>query len=994
MRNLKRTLSLALAAVMLMGMMVIGAGAASKDFTDAGEIKNVEAVDVMVALGVLQGGDKGDFQPNSILTREQAAKIICYMLLGTESADKLTTNSTVFKDVAADRWSAPYIGYCVNLGILAGDGNGNFFPEGKLNGAAFAKMLLVALGYDPAIEKYVGSDWMINVASDAIEAGITPKGLVLSDDLSRQDAAQMALQTLTANMVKYDNKGTVINNADGSSVIIGASSAEAIEVVETTGAAGNNYDRRDSGAAGVGYKQFCEKYFPDLTKDDGEDDFGRVGYTWYYGTHGTDEVGTYAEAANYTVVVSKASKDVEYWAEQANKKLTFVTTGENATTFAGNGVAAPANKATVLNVGDIVEFFVDGNNIEKVIVTRYTADVITDVDTDVKKDDAEDGVTAYITFETAGTFNNTDIAGYNADTYEKDAVVALVEGTNDDGDTVIKASYVCKSVEGAISAFSSTNRTYTMDGTKYTMTGTAADEINGKVDFKEGTYKLYLDANGYVIKTEVVEGAVAIGDVFYIASTWTEESKAYNETTTTFFAQVVYLDGTVKEIELAKAAGDIGDTSDDADKVKAAIDTLKASGKFFTDAKTDVEDTDDVSVTLSDWDNSDTDYSVDDTIAFTGADSEKIKTDDTKVQGYYVNKDTTYVVVEGTGSKLAVTTKTGGLSFTPASGDEAYVIYTTENGSKVASYIVIKAAKYKGAETGDYFYIVDKTDFVNVDGGKQYTAYDMAGKEITIVIDKNETVNDETFYTYVEKDGVYSDLQAVDGQIDKATYTSYYGDLLTTSAFGDYDAADAVIVDAHDTDGDYNKSITTLAAMQAAKKAGYVVTMDVIVDESGDNKIVEYIVVTSVIKGNSVVVTPGEAATPTEVTAPADGGTIVLKGSVKAGMPEDVKDTMGNKEGTDFSIVRITMPTEFNVDGVVIKQTNAALSKYYSEDPRVEGNVKTNTYNWASKGETPATFLVMVLNGGTATLEVKMPGEGGATYTYVVDGSGLNLITE
>ena len=50
MRNLKRVLSLALAALMLMGMMVVGAGAASKDFTDASEIKNVEAVDVMVAL--------------------------------------------------------------------------------------------------------------------------------------------------------------------------------------------------------------------------------------------------------------------------------------------------------------------------------------------------------------------------------------------------------------------------------------------------------------------------------------------------------------------------------------------------------------------------------------------------------------------------------------------------------------------------------------------------------------------------------------------------------------------------------------------------------------------------------------------------------------------------------------------------------------------------------------------------------------------------------
>ena len=35
------------------------------------------------------------------------------MLLGEEDASKLTTNSTTFKDVAANRWSAGYIGYCV-----------------------------------------------------------------------------------------------------------------------------------------------------------------------------------------------------------------------------------------------------------------------------------------------------------------------------------------------------------------------------------------------------------------------------------------------------------------------------------------------------------------------------------------------------------------------------------------------------------------------------------------------------------------------------------------------------------------------------------------------------------------------------------------------------------------------------------------------------------------------------------------------------------------
>ena len=829
MRNLKRTLSLALAAVMLMGMMVVGAGAASSDFTDADEIKNVEAVDVMVALGILEGGDKGDFQPNSILTREQAAKIICYLLLGTEAADKLTTNSTVFKDVAADRWSAPYIGYCVNLGILAGDGNGNFFPEGKLTGAAFAKMLLVALGYDPAIEKYVGSEWMINVAADAIEAGISPKGVVLSNELSRQDAAQMAFQTLTADMVKYDNKGTVINNADGSSIVIGNSPAESVPYSDVT----KNYSDDDEG---LGYQQFCEKYFADLKKATGAnetDAFGRPGYSWYYGKNQNDDtkVGTYSDEADYTVVVSKASKDVAYWAEQANKKLEFVT-GQNATTFKGNGMADPAGKTAILNVGDVVEFFVDGNNVEQVIVNRYTADVITEVDTDVKDADAEDGVTAYITFDNAGTFNNTDIAGYNADTYVEDAVVAIVE----DGDEII-GSYVCEAVEGAITAYTST--TYTIDGTKYTMTKSADDEIAQKVDFKEGVYKLYLDNNGYVIKTEVVEGTSTIGDAFFVVTTWVEKTTAYNEETYTYYAQIVHLDGTVEEIEIATAEG-----TAESNAVKGYLDGLKGTTVFYTDTKHEVNK--DVSVKLAAWDSGD-DYDV---AAIDFNDGDKIKTDDKKLGSYYLNDKTVYVVVEGNGSKLSVTTKTGSVSFTATDDDDAaQVIYSTENGSKVANYVVITTGDFAAAETGEYIYVAADTKGSNVSGGFAYTVYDMEGNEVEIVEKDATKAPAAGFYTYsVDEDDLYtlSDKITDSTVVADATYTSYYGDLLTSSKFTDYDASKLVIVDTHDTDGDYSKSVTTLAAMQDAAKNGYTVTFDAVVDANDET--VTFIVVTNVAK--------------------------------------------------------------------------------------------------------------------------------------------------
>ena len=77
MRNLKRALSLALAAVMVIGMMVVGAGAVSyDDFSDKDKIVNDEAVSMLVELNVINGKDDGSFDPEGIVTRAEMAKMI------------------------------------------------------------------------------------------------------------------------------------------------------------------------------------------------------------------------------------------------------------------------------------------------------------------------------------------------------------------------------------------------------------------------------------------------------------------------------------------------------------------------------------------------------------------------------------------------------------------------------------------------------------------------------------------------------------------------------------------------------------------------------------------------------------------------------------------------------------------------------------------------------------------------------------------------------
>ena len=347
MRNLKRVLSLALACVMVIGMMVMTTGAA--DFGDAAEIEYTEAVEVMVALGVLEGDDLGNYNPTDILTREQAAKIIAYMLLGERNAEKLNANNTVFTDVAAGRWSAGYISYCTTLGILAGNGDGTFNPTGELTGVAFGKMLLTALGYDAKIEGYVNNkDWATNIATDIIGAGIDVKGVTMAAPLTREQAAQMAFQTLTADMVGYSNKGWEMTLSDGQTIIMGASPAEALKHADFPQYA-SVYGGNKSQTL-----QFSEKYFEDLSKDGSTpDDFGNPAYTWMLDndpivTVESKPVATFTKATN-PVAIAKALKGYVFVDDNGTNN-----DDSDDTVYKINNVEAPGNGTPLTNAGDTI----------------------------------------------------------------------------------------------------------------------------------------------------------------------------------------------------------------------------------------------------------------------------------------------------------------------------------------------------------------------------------------------------------------------------------------------------------------------------------------------------------------------------------------------------------------------------------------------------------------------------------------------------------------
>jgi|GEM_PF-6202898 len=156
MKTLKKTLCVVLAVVMMLGTLTVLASAT--DFVDDADIAYDEAVEVLVAIGVINGKEGNKFDPKGELTRAEACTIIS-KLLGQGS---LKAKSTF--DDAKGHWGESYIAFCASQGIVNGVGDNKFDPDGTLTGYAWAKMVLCALGYNAEYEGMTGDEWELGVA--------------------------------------------------------------------------------------------------------------------------------------------------------------------------------------------------------------------------------------------------------------------------------------------------------------------------------------------------------------------------------------------------------------------------------------------------------------------------------------------------------------------------------------------------------------------------------------------------------------------------------------------------------------------------------------------------------------------------------------------------------------------------------------------------------------------------------------------------------------
>ena len=197
MKNLKKILALVLAFACAFTMF---AGAA---FTDQADIKATDAVNMLSALGVINGYDDGSYKPDATVTRAEMAKMIFVVRNNKIDDSAYKNNSTKLTDVNK-HWAAGYIKFCESQGIIAGKGNNKFDPDATVTGVEAAKMLLVVSGYDAQKAGLTGSAWQTNVLKYAGAAGILDDvNSALESGLPRQYAAQMIYNTLDVNRVKW-----------------------------------------------------------------------------------------------------------------------------------------------------------------------------------------------------------------------------------------------------------------------------------------------------------------------------------------------------------------------------------------------------------------------------------------------------------------------------------------------------------------------------------------------------------------------------------------------------------------------------------------------------------------------------------------------------------------------------------------------------------------------------------------------------------------------
>ena len=887
MRNLKRVLSLALASVMLLGMMVIGAGAVDKtyaDLTDSDKISNQEAVSLMVDIGIIEGKPDGSYAPTETVDRATMAKLITMMLMGDVDQTAFEGTVTDLTDIDSS-WAEGYIKYCYANDIITGDGQGHFFPTEPVTVAQAAKMLLVAIGYDATDRGYQNdANWSTNIMRDAqttlaYDNGYTTtvrsltKGLSVkaTDPLTRDNAAQMIFNALFVQTVEpeyqYDmgskyiakynaqpslaattynglsrKSGVLESISDGTATIGGAPvkvSAKTGDIgttvayyvdaenkVVSSAVVASNADVLATSTAGVAYADLTTK-----------------GNKAYIGYGPADTVAYYYNGTPVTEALADKNDNAIY-VKDATKGLWIDTTKD----------IDVASK-----VGVTVEFLDTKDSDGKYDVVKYTEYSFSQVTATTAE--KADGTEATVTIGGMGKIEKSKIVGDFANLAEDDYVLCAKIGE-------MYYVYEPETFVGQMTAYNASKKTMTISGTTYSMADTAdigslnlkvgASELTGIAAKKDATF--YVDTNGYVVAAEAVSAEVnyaVIDKIALINTSGTAASKSIE-------AVLVFTDGTTETVEVSKINGTKASSIE-----SVATGSLTVSDSTVTvKVSTDVNQNSALTGMVVSYSVNDGKYEL--TYQNVGTSSIE-KTGTVSATGAVVtkgvpafkygnsstanaNNNTKYVIKTGT-NNYTFASYTGFQNVpttTLAAGGSATVSYVTDsNGAVTFVYISATGDKVTSgtAKAGDMAFVTGSDYTTDNSGSSTVYIFDaIVNGEETTVSTKSTTVCDALtagkLYELTVKDGYVTDakeqLVAQSDASDNTTFVksevaadakdgvldgyTYSGSETVIVIDSDYDLSSGTVESAKDGDTIYVKVVgTNTPAEQIAIDTIYIV---------------------------------------------------------------------------------------------------------------------------------------------------------------------------
>ena len=700
---MKKLLALVLALVMSMSLVTISNAA----FKDADKIDYKEAVDVMNAVGVFIGDEKGNFNAKENLTREQAAKIIAYLELGSKAADALVGGAT-FTDVASTRWSAGFVGYCAQAGVVAGVGDSKFDPAGQLTALQFGKMLLVELGYDAKAAGMVGADWAINTSKLMAKAKLMDgiDGSV-NQVLTREKAAQMCLNALEAPMVTYDTKGSTIT-VDGTKINFGASVAK----YETSTVAKDQNISKEKLTSGEYTVELGEKLYKDLKKNSTTDAFERPATEWMLKAK---SIGTYADAADLsytaTVEIGTIYSDLGLSKGIDDSKVTYYEDGRNLSSSWTQDIVK-GSKVEKGGNGTLLEVYYndDAESLTVIAINTYVGKITASYKASTTKD-------AYVTF-TPKNSGDPGSSYETDDSYSKDDIV-LYTYSYKAGDAGVKSMALAEKVTGKMNGFTA-EKNVTVDGTTYKKSANGTSITPGMNTSVGKDVSVYLDQYGYaafVDADDTLQYAVILA---YEKGSRLDSPRA----------KLLFTDGTTKKVDVKALKKDNSTASSSAG----------SSLPGYASANSELNQYDVVSYTV----NSDEEYTL--TLAADARNADvgsakitkgipslagTVKDDDyynigtTDKGGLYANGKTTFLVIDESGTDTTYTSYTGianvpNIEWKGGTYTAPITLLTEDN--TIAKIVVVAKTKVSG-ETNN-LYISDGSKAVTfIKGGSAGQSY-------------------------------------------------------------------------------------------------------------------------------------------------------------------------------------------------------------------------------------------------------------------------------